>query len=223
MMTALSFLGHLMLAVVFGSAAIAKARHFAAFVLYLNRPFKRRAPGVAAAVIAFEGALAFGLISGLAVLRAAQFALTAAGAFLLVATFFIAWRLALSNSTDCGCWGVKRRIDDQEPAWTRSLRPAWYGLRNGTLVLSVWVLFEISTDSSTSVSVSHSSTSVSVSHGLAAFAICPIIIAAGLVASIVVNWHLLKRDEHPLKSILAPSLAPLIALSWYDGSMSEWY
>jgi len=209
-MTWAHFLGYAALAIIFGGAASAKARHFTAFVAYLTVPFNRSAHAVASAVIGGEGVLAVGLVGGWASLVVADKVLLAAAIFLLAATLFISCRLLLAESTVCACWGANQRIHDEDVR-ANAFRPAWYGLRNGVLLLSVWVLFESPTSQGVGLSVNSS-------RGLAIFAICPIIIAVGLGVSIAMNWHYLTREQHPLRNVLAPRLAPLVALSWYTGS-----
>lgn len=213
-------LGHLVMAALFGSAAIAKSHSLATFVDYLRIPFQRHARRVAVAVIGVESTLAAGLI----VFAGRPSVLLLTGAFLLAATLFIALRLVPFDETECGCWGLSSTAQAKDPLGLQTsrrtmivnaLRPTWYALRNGALLLATWMLYARAVPNNTSDDVLRV---------LGIFAICPTIIVSGLVVSILTRRHRLTLAEHPMRNVLAPHLAPLIALSWYmeEASGSAW-
>jgi len=206
---------YIFLAIVFGSAASAKVRTLGAFTDYLSVPFGRHARLVAQFVISAETALSGGLILGTISATVGRIVLGGVIAFLVVASLFIAGRLVLTDETDCACWGAKKPeplIPPIEVVY-KAVRPAWYGLRNGGLALCAWA-------SANSMTFSGMTTAASRANiiALTVFALCPTIMAVGLMASTVMNWRYLAREEHPLKRVFAPNLAPLVALTWYkDG------
>ncbi len=198
--------GQVVLAALLGSAAIAKARSFRAFIAYLATPFAAYAPAIAGCVIGVEAVIVGGLLLGVGLPAVAQLSLAGAVLFLLVVTAFLAYRLVLSDKTTCECWGGagRRATDADEDVRLSAVRPMWYGLRNGALTAGTWMLLVTSTGRR-----------FTLEELLAAFGVCPAILLVGAVVSIVVRRRALTLAEHPLKMVFAPQLRPLIALSWY--------
>jgi len=198
-------------------AAIGKRRAFGTFVAYLSVPFHRYARRIAFAVLSIEAILSVAL----AVFGSQMIVLLSIGAFLLVASLYIALRLVLSDRTDCSCFGggseSATSLDDQTRIHTRreivfnALQPAWYGLRNSLLLLGVWRLL---LDTSHQLVLRDNLTVLAIS------SVCALCILVGLIASIGKKRWLLTRDEHPLRNQLAPRLYPLVALSWYMGNQN---
>lgn len=206
-MTMLLTVGSLLLAVIIGNAAVAKLHSFSGFVDYLSSLFSSYARSIAALVIGIEAVLSVSLIIATLTHRGLQVVLIATGCFFVAATIFISLQLVLLDSTRCECWGAgRKRAPKREGAIESMLRPAWYGLRNGILLSSTWLLLDL---------LKNGQIQTNVTSAALIFTIWPMIIAVGLVRSIVVRRRLLKLEEHPRKRELAPHLAPLVALSWY--------
>lgn len=198
--------GQVVLAALLGSAAIAKVRSFRAFTAYLATPFAAYAPAIAGCVIGVEVVIAGSLLLEVRLPTITQFSLAGAVLFFLVVTAFLAYRLVLSDEATCACWGRtgRRATDADEDVRLSAVRPMWYGLRNGALTAGTWMLLVMSMGRR-----------FNLEELLAAFGVCPAILLIGTVVSIAVRRHALTLDEHPLKTVFAPQLRPLIALSWY--------
>jgi hypothetical protein len=204
-------LGQLGVALVFGSAAVLKARSFHAFADDLRIPFRSAAASVAVAVISSEVLLAVSLVTFIGEPRV----LATTGLFVVLATLFIALRLVLVDESECGCWGSSRMPsghayigwqDSPRQSLFDALRPAGYGMRNSGLLLAIWLLMR-------------RNEGINFGHDVMAAIIAPLlIIATGLGASIIHRLSQLNLSEHPLRKVLAPRLAPLVALSWYIDS-----
>lgn len=211
--------GRLLLAAVFASAAVLKLRSRAEFTRSLQVPFRRGAPYAAITVICMEVVIAAALLA----FPMGPIALTASGLFVFSASCFLALRLILVDETDCNCWGTReQRPGEAEPIGWESRRynvlksafqPAWFGLRNGALTASAWLLTQATWTGTAELP-----------RLLLVFGMCPALIAASLAASIGLRRRLLGRDDHPLKGHYAPRLAPLVALSWYSHqpTIGEW-
>jgi len=209
-------LGRALLAVVLISAALAKTRSFSGFVLRLRLVFRQFARPAAIAILAAEGVLAVSLV----LCRASAAPLLGSMLFFLCASLFIAAQLVLTDRVTCDCWGVSGGFDDdvadllrrypsKDSIVIQALRPAWYGTRNGLLLLGAWLLFRYELGDSDWFNLAHV---------IGVFVVCPMLIGAGLVGSIHMKHRLLSLDQHPLRHVLEPRLAPLIALAWYrDG------
>ncbi len=209
--------GHLVLAVVFGSAAMLKARAFWAFADDLRIPFRGASTGVAAAVIGGEALLAVGLFTFVGEPRV----LAAASRFVVFATLFIALRLILTDETECGCWGRSRTSgghayigwqDNPRQSFSDVLRSAGYGLRNGTVLLMMWIFMQ------SSGRFSHEYGMI---NAMIASFISTIIIGIGLIISVIHRVRQLNLPDNPLKEMLASRLAPLVALSCHMGDTSS--
>lgn len=200
------------LALAFGTAAAGKARSLPAFIGYLQLPLRSFARWVAASCIAFEGAIAVGFL----VPSWADESATLAWVFLVVASCYLSWRLQAADETACRCWGGSQASQaisfDFQPEASEVtqniLAPAWYGLRNGTLAL---LAGDVAIRSMTSEMAPRSW------EMFAAFAVCPAVVSIGLMVSIAARRSLPALAVHPRKQMLAPRLAPLVALSWYSG------
>ena len=209
-------LARVLLAVVLASAALGKTRSFSGFVLHLRLVFRQFVRPAAIAILAVEGGLAVSLV----LWRASEAPLLGSMLFLLGASLFIAAQLMLTDRITCDCWGVRGGFDDDVADLLRrypskysivmqALRPAWYGIRNGFLLLGAWLLFRYELGNSEWFNLAHV---------VGVFVFCPMLIGAGLVGSIHMKHRLLSLDQHPLRHVLEPRLAPLIALAWYrDG------
>jgi hypothetical protein len=202
-----SHLGYALLAVVFGTAAAAKGRGWVAFAKYLSVALGKPAIArpLAFVVIGLELLLAGGLLTP----GTMQAAVLGAGAFVLVASGFIGWRLVVAEDADCRCWGGRKSRGRPARNGREIVKPVWYGLRNGVLLLGAWLLLTGS-DGSKGYQGRVA--------GLISLAACPVIVGIGLIVSIVKSRRVLDLPEHPLKTKLSPQLAPLVALSWYVGS-----
>jgi hypothetical protein len=199
--------GSLLLAVLVGSAAVAKILSFLPFVSYLNVLFRNYARSIAILVISFEAVLSVSLIMAVLMHRGLPLLLPMVGIFFLAATVVVAYRLVLYHDTKCGCWGTNyKRLPQSDGIIASILRPLWYGLRNGLLLVGTGALFDLSQNEYISLSTLGATL---------IFAVCPLVIATGMIVSVVVQRRWLKLEEHPLKRELAPRLAPLVALSWY--------
>lgn len=205
MSTALvSNLSAIALAIALGLAVAAKARDRAVFVEYLALALGDAGRWAAILVLGVEVVLAFGLL----VPATKAVAALGVGAFLLVGTGFIARQLVLTDAVDCGCWGRRASLSRSARNGQDIVRPVWYGLRNGLLVFVAWLVLSGGRESE-----GYGSQWVA----LIAVASRPTLVGIGLASSIVTRRQLLGLPEHPLKTELAPKLAPLIALSWYLG------
>lgn len=208
-------LGTVLLGLVFGSSAIAKLLGFNQFVAYLTSSFRALASGIAAAVIAFEAILSLALF-GTLVSNAVnpELILATLALFMLVTTAYVSYRLVITDETRCGCWGVPQQpLGEREVAIASSLRPAWYGFRNGLLLLIAILLLDIA---------QHGRATLGIMDVIGLLVVCPLIILLGLATSIISGRMLIGREEHPKKRMLAPYLAPLVALTWYQDSNQEY-
>jgi hypothetical protein len=207
--------GRVLLAVVLISAALGKTRSFSRFVLHLRVAFRQFARPAAIAILAVEGALAVALV----LWRTSEAPLLGSALFFICASLFIAIQLMLTDRVTCDCWGARgfdddvadllRRYPSKYSIVIQALRPVWYGVRNGFLLLGAWLLFRCELGNSDWFNLAQV---------VGAFVVCPLLIGAGLVGSIHMKHRLLSLDQHPLRHVLEPRLAPLIALAWYrDG------
>jgi len=209
----LTQLGVLAVAVLMGSAGIQKARRLPATEDYLRKPFGSIARQVAWGAIVFEVILAFALVASLAAtpLSIAAGLLMASGAYVVAATVILAYRLTPIDETWCGCWGgeAPTRTLVRTGRDRRALeyaRPALYATRNASMTtLAVGLagkLYLSSVDSAVMAAV---------------YALCPAIVAVGLVRSIVKRRRMVGVPNHPRLKELAPRLEPLAALWWHGG------
>jgi hypothetical protein len=218
----IQIVSHIILAVVFASAALTKSRAFPSFVDYLRIPFRRFARAAAIFIVCIEWILAPGLLIPIA----SPLALIGAAVFFLVASLFLALRLTLADETSCNCWGINQRTDSRKDTifpqlYTTSyemviniFKPAWYGLRNGFLLFMSYFLIFLNVSKNGKIPTSWE-------EDLGIFLLCPLLICIGLVLSIIKKWFLLRQEEHPLKKLLAPHLEPLVALSWYTETQPQ--
>jgi hypothetical protein len=201
------FIGSIILMAVLSSAAITKIFSFATVTNDLRTFFRHYSRLIATLVISLEIGLATSILLAMWIQGIMQLALLSCVAFFVSATIFLAYRLVVHNNTHCGCWGMQQsRRRDIEDSLTNIIRPAWYGFRNGTLLLITWFLFANTQQSSV-----HSRVETFIGVAM----LCPGIIAVGLASSVVVRKFWLTLTEHPLKREFAPRLAPLVALNWY--------
>lgn len=214
-MNSLMLSGSILFAILLGSAAIAKTWFFSQFITYLDIPFGVHAHFVGIFVVGLEIALSICLIIAVLTDMNLPVLFIITGCFFLVATAVLAYRLVLEHNTNCGCWGVSYNHLKYDGIIANIIRPMWYGLRNGILLLGAWTLFDLSQSGYISLNIVSA---------ISIFAVCPLIMATGLIMSIFMQWRWLKFEEHPLKKEFAPRLAPLVALSWYmnSGSNGEW-
>ncbi|MGI8968751.1 MAG: MauE/DoxX family redox-associated membrane protein [Chloroflexota bacterium] len=201
------------LAAVFATSAVLKARSFPTFVTPLRSPFGRFAPAVAAAVVATESLLALGFVAAaLQVASPRPFGM-GASIFLILASAFIAYRLVATDSPACGCFGGRAEPDSlhlggrrgEQAGAVRMLLPGAYAIRNGALFVAALAL-------APPVPVNH----LAVPATMVSFLVSPLLILAGLVGSIGLQYWQLSRPEHPLADFYAPRLEPLVALGWYS-------
>jgi hypothetical protein len=190
--------GRIVVAVVFAAAVLGKGRHFKQFVEYLRPVFLYRSKLIAVSTLALEACLALTI----PFTPTARVAGLVGIAFLVAATGLIAGRLTVDSQTACACWGAAKAPLHEDLGYADILRPAWYGLRNGAICVAMWLVTR---------------TNGNVAVGLAFACGCLGIMLIGLFASISREREKLSRPEHPKRNEFAPSLAPLIALSWYSG------
>lgn len=121
--------------------------------------------------------------------------------FVIIASGVVAVRLIITDSVVCACFGRGELGEDNsmlEPA-----RSAWYGFRNGSILLGLLGVY------------ANSFSRMPSTVGLLLVAMPSAAIASGLIGSIIRNRQLLTLLEHPREAVLAPRLAPLVAMSWY--------
>lgn len=118
----------LLIAVLFASAAVSKLRNFIAFVTYLQVPFGRFAPVLAAVTVGVEL-----LVAVICVLDPFRRILPwMVFGTILAFSLFYAVRLSLSHDTSCACWGGISH-DTERSFYGRALAPMAVGLRNGAI------------------------------------------------------------------------------------------
>jgi hypothetical protein len=212
--TTLQLLGTILLGLVFGSSALAKVLSFNQFVVYLSTSFRTVATGIAAALIGVEVILSLALFSTLVFdSPSPEVVPIALALFMVVTTAYVSYRLVITDETRCGCWGIHQQpLGEREGVIASSLRPAWYGFRNGLLLLIACLLLDIGKQGHITMGVLEV---------IGVLAVCPLIILIGLVASILYGRMLINREEHPKKRMLAPYLAPLVALTWYQDGIDD--
>lgn len=194
-------LGLVLLTLAFGSAAIMKTREVQAFVEYLREPFGGYAQIIARIVVAFEGAVAVGFLTPVKEIAGAS-----ALCFLGAASAFLGWRLLTTGSIGCACWAAGKVRAPGSNDRSRHVLPAWYGVRNGSLALTVYI----------AALAPASATKGHINELVAVLSVCPALIGLGLITSIVYEHHKLNAREHPRQQFFAPRLAPIVALSWYS-------
>jgi hypothetical protein len=206
MLTLLSF----GLALLWASAALAKARAIEAFAEYLRPLFRSWSGFTAGAVVAVE----VGLGIALAVWPRSAGPAMATIVVLCGATVVSAGLLVFSNTQPtCGCWGVSRisakrvngRLDsDSFPVIRVALVLA---LRNGLLIVAAFALLA-------------GRRTPGIGELAGWFLIAPVIVGGAMCIGIAHERRLMRRDRHPRAARFEPLLAPLVALSWYEGRKS---
>lgn len=191
------WLGRVALAVLFASSAVMKGRSIEAFEGRLRIPFRDYAKPLARVVVVVEGALSLGLLFPSNTIP------VAAILFLSVASLYLALRLILSDSAECGCWGSSDSVASPTPRESilNILRPIWYSLRNGGLL---FILVALVTGQPATL--------------VAAWMLPFVSTTLGLLISVIIRHRHLRLDPHPRVKVLGPRLAPLMALSWHTGT-----
>lgn len=187
----------LVLAAVYAAAVIAKRQSRRRFADYV-RPLTRHGTALYVTTVVLELALVMLLCSAAAAPSTRGIAGDLSIAFLLTATATHAALLARRAPTTCHCFGrisaSSRRLD---PAW----QPALFALRNGTLAALSLVLAHASPGEI----------------GAAAMAIAALV-ALGLLAGIMRERALMRRDTHPTAELYGPGMRTLMAhIWWVDG------
>lgn len=187
-------------------------RTFSQFVTFLQLPFRDFTRLMAYLVLVIETVLAIGFAAAAGGLVGALPSGIGTCAFLIVASAFIAYRTAHTESSACACFGV--RADPDPLTWdgrrgekqgaARILLPVWYAARNGCLFLAAAAL------------VGKHPGGLDLLVAIALLLVCPLVIMAGVIASIAFNYQQLSLSEHPLVVHYATRLEPILALGWYS-------
>ena len=159
----------LTLGVVFVSAAASKALGWHAFERYLRTPLGGLA--TLAALVTIVAEMSVGLLSALPSAR--QIWPWIAASLIGTLTAFYSVRLSFTEDVSCACWG--RSTETKElSAGRRALGPMTVGIRNAALVFSVGLVS----------STRHGHLTLEMSM-LAIAALCPVVVGAGLLVSII--------------------------------------
>jgi hypothetical protein len=188
------------LAVAYGFAAGTKRRQIHAFVSYLRPVAGRHAPAAARVVLLAEAVLVALCLAALAGGSVAVTAGAASAAFLVVATTVYASLIVRGESSQCQCFGIRHSGLSEDQALSPAAA-AFLGLRNTILlVASLWVAGLpglVSIESAAAI---------------------PLLIAAGLTASICIERRRLGHLDSPRVQRAAEQVGRLQAQSWWlDG------
>ncbi len=204
----------LILAVVFGWAAVQKARTSNAVVIEFARVVGGLAAVMTRVVILTEILLVIALVAAPTPIPSRALA----GVFLLLASAYIAVRLAILPGTSCQCWGAEEpreyerdgeRQSEVEQNLVRDvLRPVWFSARNGALLALAWV----------AIAPCQPVCDLGIDWAIGAAPAA--MISLGLAAAVVRARGLIGAEVHPLRRFLEPRLRPLVAFSWYSSSFA---
>jgi hypothetical protein len=183
------------LATVYLVASIGKVADRVAVEEYVRPLVGRASPVLAATVVGFELSLGAGLIAVIVDPAVAALAGSASAAFVVAAAGFQAALLVRTESTYCRCLGrLSAATDRVDAAW----QPAIFGARNGALAATSMVV-----------------SGAPLAGVLAAPAAVAIVLLVGLLESFRRQRYLLRTDLHPLRAVLAPTMATLQAHGWW--------
>jgi hypothetical protein len=187
----------LLLSIVYALSCLGKLRSPASLERYLDPLARGRSRLLARLVLLTESMLVVALAASSAIEPVRPWAGGASAAFLVLASAFHAVLIGQGRPARCHCFGdlpsTRRQVD---AAW----RPALFALRNGVLVAA-------------SAAVAGLAGAAIVASGVVALAI-----AAGLIASIAGERSNMRREQHPLTTVLAPEFLHLQAHTcWVNG------
>jgi hypothetical protein len=194
------------LAGVFLSAAIAKARRPGALREYVRPVFGALSPLAATCVLAGEAALAVLMFAW----QGPATGYAAAGA-LAAFTLFYAGRLLVSDGAKCACWGGAGGTPDVRPLREAIFGPVLLALRNGFLIGLAALIAVVPRPGGVALARL-------IVAELGAIAGAEAIVAVGLAASIGWKMRLLRMDpqRHPTTTLYAPRWVRVRGCSTFD-------